>query len=79
MCNFKCCITYKPDSFCGTMQIAVARGHPRIATENYKKTLEQSHLDSDLYKLGFHLPNPVFVMRTVEEIFSLFPHMELSA
>ncbi|KAD5961884.1 hypothetical protein E3N88_13357 [Mikania micrantha] len=63
----------------GRHQIAVARGHPRIATENYKIILKQSHFDNDLYKLGFHLPNPMFVMRTVEELCSLFPHMELNA
>ncbi|KAK1421193.1 hypothetical protein QVD17_23356 [Tagetes erecta] len=63
----------------GRHRIAVARGHPRIATENFKKTLKQSHFDNDFYKLGFHLPNPVFVMRTVEELCSLFPHMELNA
>ncbi|XP_076902160.1 uncharacterized protein LOC143556805 [Bidens hawaiensis] len=57
----------------GRHRIAVARGHPRNATENYKKTLKQSHFDDDLYKLGFHLSNPMFVIKTVEELCSLFP------
>ncbi|KAI7747601.1 hypothetical protein M8C21_019117 [Ambrosia artemisiifolia] len=63
----------------GRHRIAVARGHPRIATDNYKKTLKQSHFDNDLYKLGFRLPNPEFVMRTVEELCSFFPHMEFNS
>ncbi|CAH1438159.1 unnamed protein product [Lactuca virosa] len=57
----------------GRHRVAVARGHPRMASESYKKTLKQTHFDNDLYKLGFHLPNPRFLTRTVEELCALFP------
>ncbi|PWA75101.1 4'-phosphopantetheinyl transferase superfamily [Artemisia annua] len=63
----------------GRHRVAVARGHPRDATENYKKSLKQTHFDTDIYKLGFQLPNPVFVTKTVEELCSFFPGMELEA
>ncbi|GJZ26043.1 L-aminoadipate-semialdehyde dehydrogenase-phosphopantetheinyl transferase-like protein isoform X1 [Tanacetum coccineum] len=63
----------------GRHRVAVARGHPRNATEHYKKCLKQTHFDNAIYKLGFQLPNPVFVTRTVEELCSLFPGMELKA
>ncbi|KAI3721770.1 hypothetical protein L2E82_32788 [Cichorium intybus] len=61
----------------GRHRVAVARGHPRIASESYKKTLRQTHFDNDLYKLGFHLPNPEFVTKTIEELCALFPKFEL--
>ncbi|XP_023767655.1 uncharacterized protein LOC111916270 isoform X2 [Lactuca sativa] len=56
----------------GRHRVAVARGNPRMASESYKKTLKQTHFDNDLYKLGFHLPNPRFLTRTVEELCALF-------
>ncbi|KVI09616.1 L-aminoadipate-semialdehyde dehydrogenase-phosphopantetheinyl transferase-like isoform X2 [Cynara cardunculus var. scolymus] len=42
----------------GKHRVAIARGHPRIATTNFKKTLKLTNVDDDLYNLGFHLPNP---------------------
>lgn len=63
----------------GKHRVAIARGHPRIATKSHKKTLELTHFDDDLYKLGFHLPNPMFVTRAVEELCSLLRRTELNA
>nr|XP_043633870.1 L-aminoadipate-semialdehyde dehydrogenase-phosphopantetheinyl transferase-like [Erigeron canadensis] len=63
----------------GRHRVAVARGHPKMANESYKRTLKQTHFDNDLYKLGFHLANPSFVTRTVEEVCSLLPRTELNA
>lgn len=60
----------------GKHRVAVARGDPSIATESFKKTLKQTHFDQNLYKLGLHLPNPRFVMRTVEELCSILSRME---
>ncbi|KAK2968145.1 hypothetical protein RJ640_018238 [Escallonia rubra] len=48
--------------------VAVARGHPRAATENFKKTLNQTAFDKEEYQLALHLPNPSFVLKTVEEV-----------
>lgn len=56
----------------GKHQVAIARGDPRIATKNFKKTLKLTNFDDNLYELGFHLPNPRFVTRTVEELCSFF-------
>lgn len=53
-------------------RVAVARGHPGIASKNYKDTLEQSHVENELYKLGLNLPNPMFVTRTVKELCTIF-------
>lgn len=62
----------------GRHLVAVARGHPRDASESYKKTLKQTHFEDDEYKQGFHLPNPKFVTKTVEELCALFPRTELN-
>ncbi|XP_076937868.1 uncharacterized protein LOC143605760, partial [Bidens hawaiensis] len=43
---------------CITLYDCCCKRSSENATENYKKTLKQSHFDDDLYKLGFHLPNP---------------------
>uniref|UniRef100_A0A5B7AJU2 holo-[acyl-carrier-protein] synthase n=1 Tax=Davidia involucrata TaxID=16924 RepID=A0A5B7AJU2_DAVIN len=48
--------------------VSVARGHPRNATESYKKTLRQTQFGEEEYHLGLHLPNVSFVLRTVEEL-----------
>lgn len=52
--------------------MSIARGHPRIASENYIKTLEKTQFDEDEYKFGLNLPNTSFVLRTVEELISIF-------
>lgn len=69
MCEFKtlCSLTFSV-----VLQVAVARGHPGIASKNYKDTLEQSHVENELYKLGLNLPNPMFVTRTVKELCTIF-------
>ncbi|KAL6989311.1 hypothetical protein U1Q18_015059 [Sarracenia purpurea var. burkii] len=48
--------------------VAIARGHPRFATESYKKTLKRTDFDEEQYHLGLHLPNSSFVPRTVEQL-----------
>ncbi|KAK3035031.1 hypothetical protein RJ639_033945, partial [Escallonia herrerae] len=52
----------------GQHLVSVARGHPRAATENFKKTLNQTEFDKEEYHLALHLPNPSFVLKTVEEL-----------
>ncbi|XP_030489062.2 uncharacterized protein LOC115705765 isoform X1 [Cannabis sativa] len=51
--------------------VAVARGHPRLATESYKKTLKYAEFDEEEYRKGLHLPNIDFVYRTVEEVIQI--------
>lgn len=53
------------------LQISVARGHPRMATESYRKTLKQSEFTEEEYNFGLHLPNVSFELRTVEQLISL--------
>ncbi|XP_071707801.1 uncharacterized protein [Rutidosis leptorrhynchoides] len=53
-------------------RVVVARGNPGIATKDYKETLKQTQFDNELYKLGFNLPNPMFVTKTVKELCNLF-------
>lgn len=52
--------------------VSIARGHPRIAAENYRKTLEKTQFDEDEYKFGLNLPNTSFVLQTVEQLISIF-------
>ena len=52
-------------------QVSVARGHPRSATESYKKTLKGIEFNGEEYHEGLHLPNVDFVSRIVEELISL--------
>ncbi|XP_062091762.1 uncharacterized protein LOC133797754 [Humulus lupulus] len=51
--------------------VSVARGHPRSATESYKKTLKCTELDEEEYSKGLHLPNVDFVFLTVEEVIQI--------
>ncbi|XP_024029400.1 L-aminoadipate-semialdehyde dehydrogenase-phosphopantetheinyl transferase [Morus notabilis] len=48
--------------------VSVARGHPRSATESYKKTLKHVEFDDEEFHKGLHLPNMEFVFRTVEQL-----------
>lgn len=48
--------------------VSIARGHPRFATETYKRTLKRTEFDDDEYHLGLHLPDGSFVLRTVEQL-----------
>lgn len=52
----------------GRHTVSVARGHPRIATKNYRKTLKKIQFDEEEYNLGLHLTNPSFMLRKVEEL-----------
>lgn len=48
--------------------VSIARGHPRIATETYKRTLKRTEFDEEQYHLGLNLPNVSFMQRTVEQL-----------
>ncbi|KAL5568605.1 hypothetical protein UlMin_025180 [Ulmus minor] len=48
--------------------VSVARGHPRFATESYRKTLKQIEFDEEEYRKGLNLPNVRFVLRTMEQL-----------
>lgn len=52
-------------------QVAIARGHPRLATDSYKKTLKELEFNEEDYLSGLHLPNASFVLKTVEELISI--------
>ena len=52
-------------------QESVARGHPRSATESYKKALKCTEFDEEEYSKGLHLPNVDFVFRTVEDVIQI--------
>lgn len=52
-------------------QVSIARGHPRSATESYKRTLERSEFNEEEYHMGLYLPNVDFVSRSVEELISV--------
>ncbi|XWS09284.1 hypothetical protein CRYUN_Cryun40dG0072500 [Craigia yunnanensis] len=51
--------------------VSVARGQPRLAIESYKRSLKQTKFSEEEYNEGLLLPNPRFVLRTVEELFSV--------
>ena len=48
--------------------MAVARGHPRFATENYKRTISKAEFDVEEYHMGLNLPNVAFVTRFIEQL-----------
>lgn len=48
--------------------MAVARGHPRFATENYKRTISKAEFDAEEYHRGLNLPNVAFVTRIIEQL-----------
>lgn len=49
--------------------VAIARGHPRLATTNFKKTLKQTELDDKDYQLELNLPSVQhFMIRMVEDL-----------
>lgn len=52
--------------------VSIARGHPRSASENYRKTLQKTQFDENDYKFGLNLPNTSFVLQTVEQLISIF-------
>lgn len=49
-------------------QVSLARGHPRSATSNYKKTLKVTDFDEAEYHDGLNLPNARFSLRNVEQL-----------
>ncbi|XP_040995027.1 L-aminoadipate-semialdehyde dehydrogenase-phosphopantetheinyl transferase-like [Juglans microcarpa x Juglans regia] len=51
--------------------VSIARGHPRSATESYKRTLKRSEFNNEDYHKGLHLPSVDFVFKTVEELILL--------
>jgi 4'-phosphopantetheinyl transferase len=52
--------------------VCIAKGHPSIATEDYKKTLKQTDFEEEDYLLGFNLPTDSFEMLTVEQLLTVF-------
>lgn len=48
--------------------VAVARGHPRFATENYKRAISKAEFDVEEYNKGLNLPNVAFVTRVIEQL-----------
>ncbi|XP_004307066.1 PREDICTED: L-aminoadipate-semialdehyde dehydrogenase-phosphopantetheinyl transferase-like [Fragaria vesca subsp. vesca] len=52
--------------------VSVARGHPKLASASYKRTLRQTEFDEKEYLAALHLPNVGFVSRTVEQLISSF-------
>lgn len=53
------------------MQVSIAKGHPRSATDNYKRTLAKVDFNEEDYNKGLCLPNTPFVIQTVEQLVSL--------
>lgn len=51
--------------------VAVAKGHPRFATESYRRTLTRPEFDSNEYRAGLLLPDVSFVSKTVEQLISI--------
>lgn len=50
---------------------SIARGHPRYACKSYKRVLTQVDFTEEEYNEAFHLSNPSFVLRTVEEVIAV--------
>ncbi|KAG5237875.1 L-aminoadipate-semialdehyde dehydrogenase-phosphopantetheinyl transferase [Salix suchowensis] len=48
--------------------VAVARGHPRFATESYKRTISKAEFDVEDHHKGLNLPNVAFVTRIIEQL-----------
>ncbi|KAH7536937.1 hypothetical protein FEM48_Zijuj03G0039200 [Ziziphus jujuba var. spinosa] len=48
--------------------VSLARGHPRSAASNYKKTLDVTDFDEAEYHKGLNLPNTRFSLRNVEQL-----------
>ncbi|KAJ9684933.1 hypothetical protein PVL29_017090 [Vitis rotundifolia] len=51
--------------------VSIARGHPRLAAESYKRTLKRVDFGDEEYHLGLHLPNASFKLQTVEQLVSV--------
>ncbi|XP_022945093.1 L-aminoadipate-semialdehyde dehydrogenase-phosphopantetheinyl transferase-like isoform X1 [Cucurbita moschata] len=51
--------------------VAVAKGHPRSATESYRRTLTRTEFEPDEYRAGLLLPNISFVSKSVEQLISI--------
>ncbi|XP_044460810.1 L-aminoadipate-semialdehyde dehydrogenase-phosphopantetheinyl transferase-like isoform X2 [Mangifera indica] len=51
--------------------VSIAKGHPRSATDNYKRTLAKVDFNEEDYNKGLCLPNTPFVIQTVEQLVSL--------
>ncbi|GAV58383.1 ACPS domain-containing protein [Cephalotus follicularis] len=51
--------------------VSLARGHPRLATESYKRRLKQTEFNEEEYGMGLHLPNTSFGSRTVGQLISV--------
>jgi hypothetical protein len=52
-------------------QVSIAKGHPRSATESYKRALKRIEFNEEEYHMALQLPNVDFVSRTVEELISV--------
>uniref|UniRef100_A0A7C9D8L9 holo-[acyl-carrier-protein] synthase n=1 Tax=Opuntia streptacantha TaxID=393608 RepID=A0A7C9D8L9_OPUST len=48
--------------------VSIARGHPHMATESYKKAFGQIDFEEDEYNVGFNLPAANFMWKTIEQI-----------
>ena len=48
------------------MQVSIARGHPRLAAESYKRTLKRVDFGEEEYRFGLHLPNASLKLLTVD-------------
>lgn len=55
----------------GITQVSIARGHPRLAAESYKRTLKRVDFRDEEYRLGLHLPNASFKLLTVEQLIAV--------
>ncbi|CAK9317304.1 unnamed protein product [Citrullus colocynthis] len=51
--------------------VAVAKGHPRFATESYQRTLTRPEFNPNEYRAGLLLPDVSFVSKTVEQLISI--------
>lgn len=54
-----------------TSQVAIAKGHPRLATDSYRITLKGLEFDEEEYLADLLRPNASFVLKTVEELISI--------
>ncbi|XP_057979006.1 uncharacterized protein LOC131165337 isoform X3 [Malania oleifera] len=56
--------------------VSIAKGHPRAATDSYKRTLKRTEFDEEEYHLGLHLPNVSFELQTVDQLVRLLQRSE---
>lgn len=48
--------------------VCVAKGHPRFATESYKRTLNRTDFKDDVYLSGLYLADSLFELKTVKQL-----------